>query len=109
MKWWRQVFCRLIFFLRETKMAIPRKQDGSLDEKLISKIYIVYDPDGKAIFVVAITAFEPETEVATTDLVNEVKNTAGIPYEESGLMEYVYYYHTQEHLLEIKKRMKLKK
>ena len=90
-------------------MTIPRKDDGTLNEKEISKIYIVYDLKWNAIFIVAITAFGPETEVATDSLINEIKNSVTIPFEECGIQEYVHYYHSQEQLLELRKKMKLKK
>ena len=40
--------------------------------------------------------------------IDEIKNNPDILFEESSVEEYVYYYHTQEQLHEIKKRLKMK-
>ncbi len=109
MAWIRILVGFFKYFITEEEMSIPRKADGTLDEKAISKLYIVYSTDGSPIFVVAITVHGPETEPAATPLINEIKNNSGIPYEESSLEEYVYYYHIQENLQELRKKMKLKR
>lgn len=109
MKWFKAVVGFFKQFISEEEMSIPRKADGKLDEKAISKIYIVYSPDGSPIFIVAITVHGPQTEPATPELVNEIKNNPDILFEESSEEEYVYYYHTQEQLHEIKKRLKMKR
>lgn len=109
MKWFKAVVGFFKQFISEEDMSIPRKADGALDEKAISKIYIVYSSDGSPIFIVAITVHGAQTESATPELVNEIKNNPYIPFAESSLEDYVYYYHTQEQLNEIKRRLKMKR
>ncbi|WP_182287025.1 hypothetical protein [Comamonas testosteroni] len=73
-------------------MNIPRNKNGAIDYILINKIYIVYDPKGVPLFVVAITNSSHKTEVATVNLINEIKSS-NISYEESTIEEHVLYYH----------------
>ena len=76
-------------------MNIPRNKNGSIDYKLINKIYIVYDPKGVPLFVIAITNYGHKTEKATDNLINEIKHS-NISYEESTIEENVLYYHFHE-------------
>jgi hypothetical protein len=112
MKWIKLTYAKIRTFVSrrflKENMSIPRKKDNTLDETAISKIYIVYDPNGTPIFVVAITIYGPQTETATSSLIAEIQNSS-IPYEESSLEDYVYHYHIQEQLQDLRKKMKFKK
>lgn len=88
-------------------MGIPRNKNGAIDYKLINKIYIVYDPKGVPLFVVAITNSSHKTEAATVNLINEIK-ASNISYEESTIEEYVLYFHIHENNHESINNMKLK-
>ena len=108
---WKSVcwYSRRVIFnlLWRSVVTIPRNEDGLLDSKNISRIYIVCDHNGDPIFIVAITAHGPAIEPFTPKLLKEVENS-GISFERSSIQDYVYYYHLGESMQDLRKKMKIK-
>lgn len=97
-----KVIKRLIF---KKKMATPLREDGMINEDLVSVIYVVLGNDGQPMFIVALTTWGAETEAATPQLLTAL-NSFSKQVIQLSLENFVLQYHHSTALESIKKHVK---
>lgn len=86
-------------------MAIPFRDDGTINEDLVLVIYVVLGNNGLPMFIVALTTWGAETEAATPKLLAAL-NSFSRQVIQLSLENFVLHYHHSTALESIKKQVR---